>query len=73
MSAVLFSLEYPSGRCGRIASASGVDYDTVQYFRQDPWNRFQLTERIPALGTEKIDSDGSLDTIFGEFEKDRQA
>ena len=48
---------------------SGVDYYTVQSFRKDSSGRFQLAERIPAFGSEKTESDGSLDAAIEEFEK----
>ena len=50
-------------------TVSGVDYYTVQYFRKDQLNRFQLAERVWALSTEKTESDTSLDAAIGEFEK----
>lgn len=50
-------------------TVSGVDYYTVQYFRKDQLNRFQLAERVGALTTERTESDTSLDTAINEFEK----
>jgi hypothetical protein len=50
-------------------TVSGVDYYTVQYFRRDQSNRFLLADRIPAFGTEKTESDTSLDAAIEEFEK----
>jgi hypothetical protein len=50
-------------------TVSGVDYYTVQYFRKDQLNRFQLAERVGALSTEETESDTSLDAAINEFEK----
>ena len=41
-------------------TVSGVDYYTVQYFRKDPSNRFQLAERVTTFGAEKTESDSNL-------------
>jgi hypothetical protein len=48
---------------------SGVDDYTVQYFRKDQSNRFQLAERVATFGTEKTGSDSNLDAAIEEFEK----
>jgi hypothetical protein len=50
-------------------SVSGVDYYTVQYFRKDQSNRFQLAERVGTFGAEKTESDSNLDAAINEFEK----
>ena len=50
-------------------TVSGVDYYTVQYFRKDQSNRFQLAERVGTFGTEKTESDSNLDAAIEEFEK----
>jgi hypothetical protein len=48
---------------------SGVDYYTVQFFRKDQSNRFELAERVPTFGTDKTESDSNLDAAIEEFEK----
>lgn len=50
-------------------NVSGVDYYTVQYFRKDQLNRFQLAERAGTFGAEKTESDSNLDAAIQEFEK----
>jgi hypothetical protein len=50
-------------------TVSGVDYYTVQYFRKDQSNRFQLAERVGTLASEKTESDSNLDAAIEEFEK----
>jgi len=50
-------------------TVSGVDYYTVQYFRKDELNRFQLAERVGTFGAEKTDSDTNLDAAIEKFEK----
>lgn len=50
-------------------TVSGVDYYTVQYFRKDQSNRFQLAERVATFGNEKTESDSSLDAAVEQFEK----
>jgi hypothetical protein len=50
-------------------TVSGVDYYTVQYFRKDRSNRFQLAERVGMFGAEKTESDSNLDAAVQEFEK----
>ena len=50
-------------------TVSGVDYYTVQYFRRDQSNRFQLAERLGTYGAEKTENDKNLDAVIEEFEK----
>jgi hypothetical protein len=50
-------------------TVSGVDYYTVQYFRKDQSNRFQLAERVGTLASEKTESDSNLDATIEGFEK----
>ena len=50
-------------------TVSGVDYYTVQYFRKDQLNRFQLASRVGPFGAEKTESDNNLDAAIQEFEK----
>lgn len=49
-------------------TVSGVDYHTVQYFRKDQTNRFQLGEAfyVP-YGTEKNEQDKSIEAAIEEF------